>query len=198
MRYYMGKVINVQNFYMAKITEADGVITHSAPEKVFGVMKINRVPVPASGELYEEGTLSESISEITGHNLAIDFGDLPIEWSAHIQGLTIEGGIITDDGPCKPKPFALGFELSKANGTKQMMWYLYCLAKPIESTDEQRTKDINISNDTINVTAFKKEQFAYRAYVMGDTSETAFTTTMQGDFFKKVQTSKEITAPVGG
>ncbi|PHV69779.1 hypothetical protein CS063_13760 [Sporanaerobium hydrogeniformans] len=192
----MGKSINVKNYYLAEITEDEsGVITHGVPEKVYGLMKASRVPQAASGELYEEGVLSEQLDELVSHNLAFDFGNLPQKWRAWMNGYKVETGVMADEGPCSPKPFAVGWEVIGTKGRRQMMWYIYCKAKPIEDNDEQRTKDIKISNDTINVVAFKKEQFSYKGFVLIDSANSDVTETMLDDFFKKVQTTYTIESP---
>ena len=149
----MGKVINVKNYYLAEITESSETITHGTPEKVFGLMKASRVPQVSSGVQYEEGVLSEQIDKLTSHNLSFDFGDLPGKWRAYMQGYSFTNGIMNDEGDCEPKPFAVGWEVIRADGTKQMVWYLYCKAKPIEENDEQATSDVKISNDTITCSA---------------------------------------------
>lgn len=191
----MGKVVNARYIHLAEITEEkDETIKFGTPEKVLGFMKATRAPQVASGELYEDGVLSVQIDEVTHHNLSFDFGDLPMKWRAWINGLKLEKGVISDSDDIKPKPFAIGWELIKSNGTKQMIWYLYCKAKPIEDNDEQRTKDIKVSNDTFTCTALKKEQFK-RIFTMIDTSFEDITEEMQENFFKKVQTTDTIEAP---
>ena len=115
-----------------------------------------------------------------------------------MNGYSFVEGVLNDEGDCVPKPFAVGWEVERIHKgvqTKQMMWYLYCLAKPIEDNDEQSQKDIKVSNDTINCVALKKEQFKYRGFTLVDTKETEITTEMQTNFFKKVQTTDTITAP---
>lgn len=191
----MGKTINVKNSYMAKITEEDGAIKFGVPERVLGIQKASRVPTAATGEQYEEGKLAVNIALVSGYSIAFDISNLPSEWRAWVNGLNYSDGIETDDGLCKPNPFSLGWEIEKADGTSQLIWFYYCTAAPIEDSDEQSEKDIKVSNDTINITAFKREEFDNRAYTKIDTGNESITKEMISNFFKKVQTDRNISAP---
>lgn len=194
------KSINVKNVRLAKITaKTESSYTYDIPELVTGLMKISEVPTAAEGEMYEDGILSERISQVVGYELAIDISRLPNEWRQYINGKTYTTGVETDDGACEPGPFALGFEteyVSNGKVYKELTWYIDCLAKPMEKTAEQRTKDIKIGNSTVNITAFKPGVYGNRGYVMIDTGDTNVTPEMATNFFKKVQTEKTITAAV--
>ena len=192
------KSINVQNIRIAKITEkAASGYTYSEPVLVAGAMKISEVPTPAEGELYEDGKLSERIAQVTGYELAMDISRLPNDIRQYINGKTYNGGVETDDGACEPGAFAIGWETEyvvKGKVYKEMIWYIDCLAKPIEKQAEQRQKDIKIGNSTVNITAFKTSAYADRAYVMIDTADESVTEDMIKNFFSMVQTGTTITA----
>lgn len=198
----MSKSINVKNIRLAEcvIKEAENgerTFEYTDPELVAGAMKIGMVPTPSEGEMYEDGKLSERLSRVTGYELAIDFGRLPKKWQAWLNGLKYEEGVLSDDGPCSPKPFAIGWEVEYVNNKtvfKEAYWFLSCLAKPIEKTYEEQKKDISIGNDTINITAFKEAEFDDRAYVNIDTADSTVTTQMYTDFFSQVQKTRTITA----
>lgn len=196
------KSINVKNVRLAKVNitqNEDGSkeFIFGTPELVAGVMKISHVPTSSEAEMYEDGKVTENISQIVGHSLAMDFGCVPRKWLAYINGLTYEGGVMSDDGPCTPGAFAMGYEVERIKSGKtykELTWFIHCQAKPIERTYEQRKKDISISNDTVNITAFKDEEFNDRAYVSIDTEDKEVTEDMITNFFKKVQTNRTITA----
>lgn len=196
------KSINVKNVRLAEltITKAENgtrTFTYTEPELVAGVMKINQVPTTSTGEMYEDGKKTEDISQIIAHELAMDFGRFPNKWRSYIKGLTYEEGVLSDDGPCTPKPFAMGFEVEYIqDGTayRELTWYLHCQAKHMEKNAEQRKKDITFSNDTVAITAFKDAEVNDRAYVTIDTADSEVTEEMITNFFTKVQTSRTITA----
>lgn len=198
----MSKSINVKNIRLAECTiktEPNGekTFTYKDPELVLGAMKVSMVPTAAEGELYEDGKLSEKLSRVSGYELGIDFGRLPKKWQAWLNGLTYESGVMSDDGECSPKPFAIGWEVEyilNKNTYKEAYWFLSCLAKPIEKNFEELKKDITIGNDTINITAFKEESFNNRAYVNIDTADKEVTEEMYTNFFTKVQTTRTISA----
>lgn len=191
------KSINVKNVRLAKITaKTDSSYTYDVPELVTGLMKVSEVPTISEGELYEDGILTERLTQLIGHELAIDISRLPSEWKQYIEGKTYTAGVETDDGPCQPGAFAIGFETEyvvQGKVNKEMIWYIDCLAKPMEKSAEQRTKNIKISNSTINITAFKAGPYEHRSYVMIDSGDTNVTPEMVTNFFKKVQTGTTIT-----
>lgn len=196
------KSINVKNLRLAELTiskEENGtrVFNFGTPELVAGLMKIGQVPQVAEGEMYEDGKKTESISQITSHEVAIDFGRFPAKWRSYVNGLTIKNGVLADDGPCTPKPFAMGFEVEyvqDGSSYKELVWYIHCQAKQMEKNAEQKKKDITFSNDTLTVTAFKDSEFEDRAYVLIDTADSDVTDDMVENFFSKVQTTHTIEA----
>lgn len=192
------KSINVKGIRFAKITaKADSGYTYSTPELVAGAMKVSEVPTPAEGELYEDGKLSERIAQVTGYELALDISRLPNDVRQYINGKTYTDGVETDDGACEPGAFAIGWETEyvvKGKVYRELIWYIDCLAKPIEKNTEQRQKDIKIGNSTVNITAFKSSAYTDRAYVMIDTADESVTEDMITNFFSKVQTGTTITA----
>lgn len=193
----MGKIINVQNAHFSKCTKKEGVdgivtYTYDVPVKVKGLEKISIVPTKASGEQYGDGVLVEKISRRTGYTLGVDLNNIPNELKRYLMGLTYTNGVETDDGNCTSGGFAFGCEHVKADDTVEMIWFIYCEAEPIEEENSQSTKDINISNETLNITAFKVDEYNKRAYIKISTADENVTEDMIANFFKKVQTGTTI------
>jgi phi13 family phage major tail protein len=195
----MGQVINVKNFHLAKCkkTTSSGVSTYTweTPQHIPGAMKLSIVPITAKGEQYGDGILAVKISKRTGYTLGIDHNDIPSELKRYLNGLTYKDGVETDDGGCTSNPVAFGCEHEKADGSVEKIWFLYCVADPIEEEVEQATSDIPISKDTISLTALKLSEYNDRAYVKINSSDSNVTEDMINNFFKKVQTETTISAP---
>lgn len=193
------KSINVKNGHFAKITDkGTSSYTFDEVEQIPGLMKVNQVPTVSEGELYGDGIITEKAALISGYELAIDLNKLPRDIAQYISGKTYSNGVETDDGSCNPKAFAIGWEveyMEKGAVYSELVWFIDCLAKPIEKNSEQREKDIKFGTQSINVTAFKAPTYNNRAYVLIDTADENVTDDMVADFFSMVQTTTTITAP---
>lgn len=196
----MGKVINVQNAHIAKCTKTvaeDGTTTYkwSTPQYISGLEKVTITPVTAKGEQYGDGILREKKTKRTAYTLGIDHNEIPAELKRYMQGLTYTSGVETDDGACASHPIAFGCEHVKADDSIEKIWFIYCETDPIEEENQQSTTDINISSDTLALTAFKLDEYEDRAYVKIRSNDINVTEDMIDNFFKKVQTETTITAP---
>lgn len=195
----MGMIINVQNTHFAKGTKttSNGINTYKweEPQHVQGLEKVTITPITAKGEKYGDGILRKKKSKRTGYTLGVDLNEVPAEIKRYINGLTYKDGVETDDGACSGGAFALGFEHVKEDDTVEKIWFIWCEAEPIEEENQQSTGDINISSDTLAITAYKLEEYENRAYVKIWTGDSNVTEEMAENFFKQVQTNDEIVAP---
>jgi phi13 family phage major tail protein len=188
----MGKSINVSNMHLAEIEEQDGALIFGTPERIPGIRKANRKPNVATGQQYGDGKLEEEESAKTSYAIALDHNNIPLKWRAYMEGTVIENGVESGKSTDKPKPFAMGWEIEKTKGVKELVWFIYCKVSPIEDTDEQREGDnLNISNDTLVITAFEHDSIG-RYYTKINSAHEDVTETMVEDFFKVVQITDEI------
>lgn len=190
----MGKTINVKNLYLSEITEGESELTFGKPEIVPGLRKATRKPTISKGVQYGDGRLEDIESSKTSYEIAMDHNDIPQKWRAWFEGLSITNGVESGSSGDKAKPFAMGWEIEKTKGVRELIWFIYCKANPIEDTDEQREDNIKISNDTVTITAFEHESVG-RYYTKINSKNEEVTNKMLQDFFTKVQTTDTIGTP---
>lgn len=186
--------INVQNVHLAEITETDGVITFGTPEHVAGAMELGRTPQLSAGQLYGDGKITHKTSKKVAYQITTSLNKLPTKWRRYMEGVTVEAGVESGTSNDEPKPFAIGWEVEKTGGKKELIWFLYCLAEPIQETNRQSEDNVNYSTDSITITALEND-ILERYYTFIDTEDTTITEQMVTDFFKQVQTTDTITAP---
>jgi phi13 family phage major tail protein len=191
----MGKSINIKNFYLAQVTESAGVLTYGDAVHIPGVMSATRTPQVARGTQYGDGVLVEEEIAKTAYNISINHNHIPQVWRAWMEGLIVaETGVESGTSADRPKPFAMGWEIEKTGGKREMVWFLYCKASPLEETTEQKTDNLTIGNDTIVITAF--EHISLGRYYTKITSDNSSVTTQNfTDFLTQVQTTNTIAAP---
>ncbi len=186
--------INVKNVHLAEITESsEGIITFGVPEHVLGAMEFGRVPELATGRLIGDGKVRHSVSRKIAYQITANLNKLPTKWRRYMEGVQVNNGVESGTSKDDPKPFAIGWEVEKTGDQKEMIWFLYCLADPIQETTRQSEDNINYSTDNITITALEDDNIG-RFYTFIDTEDEEITPEMVENFFKKVQTTDAITA----
>lgn len=187
--------INVQNVHLAEITETAGEITFGVPEHVAGAMEIGRTPQLSTGQLYGDGKITHKNSKKIAYQLTASLNKLPTKWRRYMEGVQVsDDGVESGTSKDEPKPFAIGWEVEKTGGQKELIWFLYCLAEPIQETNRQSEENINYSTDSVTITALEHDSLG-RYYTFIDTEDEDITEQMVEDFFTQVQTTDAITAP---
>lgn len=185
--------INVKNVHLAEVTESpEGGLTFSAPEHVVGAMEIGKVPQLAKGQLYGDGKITHSTSRKIAYQVTASLNKLPTKWRRYIEGVTVVAGVESGTSKDDPNPFAIGWEVEKTGGEKELIWFLYCIAEPIQENNRQSEENINYSTDSVTITALEDDNLA-RFYTMIDSEDAEITPEMVENFFKKVQTTDAIT-----
>lgn len=189
--------INVKNVHLAEITKSpEGVLTFSTPEHVAGAMEIGKVPQLATGQLYGDGKISKETSRKVKYQITVGLNKLLTKWRRYMEGVTVVAGVESGKSNDEPKPFAIGWEVEKTGGEKELIWFLYCLAEPVQTTDRQSEENINYSTDSITISALEDDTLG-RFYTFIDSEDKpAITAEMVGNFFKKVQTTDAISGVV--
>ncbi len=187
--------INVQNVHLAEITESpDGDLTFGTPEHVVGAMEIGKVPQLATGQLYGDGKITHSTSRKVRYQLTVGLNKLTTKWRRYMEGVKVVDGVESGTSKDEPKPFAIGWEVEKTGDEKELIWFLYCLAEPVQTTDRQSEENINYSTDSVTITALEDDSLG-RYYTFIDSEDEDITEQMMKDFFKQVQTTDAISAP---
>lgn len=190
--------INVKNVHLAEITETEaGVISFGTPEHVVGAMEIGRAPQLATGQLYGDGKIRYNDSRIVRHQLTLSLNKLPTKWRRYMEGVTVVNGVESGTSNDKPKPFAIGWEVEKTNSEKELIWFLYCLAEPLQTTERQSEENIVYSTDSVTISALEDDSLG-RYYTMIDSEDETITAEMLSNFFKQVQITDAISAPTAG
>lgn len=186
--------INVQNVHLAEITKSpEGEISFGKPEHVVGAMQIGRNPQIASGQLYGDGKITHETSRKVRYELSVDLNKLPTKWRRYMEGVTVTTGVESGTSKDEPNPFAIGWEVEKTGDQKELVWFVYCLANPIQETTRQSEDNINYSTDSITISALEDDSLG-RFYTLIDSEDTEITPEMLTNFFKKVQTTDAIAA----
>lgn len=185
--------INIQNIHLAEIDEVDGVLSFSEPEHIAGAMEIGRTPQVSSGQLYGDGKIAHNTSRKTAYEVTVSQNKLPTKWRQYMEGTKVTNGVESGTSKDEPKPFAMGWEVEKTGGQKELIWFLYGKANPIQETVRQSEDNINYSTDSVTIT-FIEHDSLNRFYTFIDTEDEAITPEMVENFFKKVQTTDGITA----
>lgn len=187
--------INVQNVHLAEITEPEeGDLIFGTPEHVVGAMEFGRVPQLSTGQLYGDGKITHSTSRKIAYQITANLNKLPTKWRRYMEGVTINNGVESGTSKDEPKPFAIGWEVEKTGEEKELIWFLYCLAEPIQENNRQSEENINYSTDTVTITALEDDGLG-RFYTMIDSEDEEITPEMLENFFKQVQTTDAISAP---
>lgn len=186
--------INVQNVHLAEITETSGEIVFGAPEHVAGAMEIGRTPQLSTGQLYGDGKIAHKTSKKIAYQITANLNKLPTKWRRYMEGVQVTDGVEKGTSKDEPKPFAIGWEVEKTGGQKELIWFLYCLAEPIQETNRQSEDNINYSTDSVTITALEDDSLG-RYYTFIDSEDEDITEQMVKDFFKQVQTTDAIAAP---
>ncbi|CAK7084170.1 major tail protein [Tissierella sp.] len=186
--------INVQNVHLAEVIESpEGVLSFTAPEHVAGAMEFGKVPQIAKGQLYGDGKITHSNTKKVAYQITANLNKLPTKWRRYMEGVQVNNGVESGTSKDDPKPFAIGWEVEKTGNQKEMIWFLYCLAEPIQETTRQSEDNINYSTDNVTITALEDDNLE-RFYTFIDTEDEEITTEMAENFFKKVQTTDAIAA----
>lgn len=186
--------INVQNVHLAEITKSpEGEISFGKPEHVAGAMEIGRNPQIASGQLYGDGKISHETSRKVRYELNVGLNKLPTKWRRYMEGVKVTTGVESGTSKDEPKPFAIGWEVEKTGGQKELVWFVYCLANPIQETTRQSEDNINYSTDSITISALEDDSLG-RFYTLIDSEDEEITPEMVENFFKKVQIDDAISA----
>lgn len=186
--------VNVKGLYFAKVKkETDSEVTYEAVQQVAEVQEVQFSPKIAEGGLFGNGVKVHSASKKTSYELSIDMTVLPPDIKAYIEGTTITNGVEAGKSSDEAKPFACGFEVEKTGGKSQMIWFLYCMAKPVEETVKQSEDSTNYSTDKLVISALEHKALG-RFYTKIDSESTEVQKEWLTNFFKKVQTTDTIAA----
>jgi len=187
--------INVKSVHLAEITESpEGTLTFGTPEHMPGAMEIGREPEVASGELRGDGKIAHTTSRKNAYKVTISQNKLSSKWRRYMEGVTVNSGVESGTSKDEPKPFAMGWEVEKTGGKKELIWFLYGKADPFKETVKQSEENINYSTDNITITFIEHDSLG-RFYTFIDSEDADVTPEMVTDFFKKVQTTDAIAAP---
>jgi len=183
--------INVQNVHLAEITETTGEITFGTPEHVAGAMEMGRTPQLSTGQLYGDGKITHKNSKKVAYQITANLNKLPTKWRRYMEGVKVVTGVESGTSSDEPKPFAIGWEVEKTGGGKELVWFLYCTAEPIQQTERQSEDNVNYSTDNVTILALEHDSLG-RYYTFIDSEDEDVTASMVANFFKNVQTSDAI------
>ena len=183
--------INVKNVHLAEVTEADGVLTFGTPDHIPGLEQVGRVPQVASAKKYGDGIVRFNVSKKTAYQINFQHNEIPTKWKSYLEGTTLTNGVESGATTDIPKPFAMGWEVEKAGGKSEFIWFLYGVAEPVTVEARQSEDNINFTSDAVQAT-FMEHISLKRFYTLVDTSLAENAIIKAEDFFSKVQTTDTI------
>ena len=184
--------INVQGLFFAEVlNDTPSELTHKEVQQVAELQEIQISPKIADGGLFGNGRKVHATSRKTSYEIAIDLTVLPPDIKAYMEGVKIKSGVEVGTSKDEPKAFACGFIVEKTDGAKQMIWYPYCKAKPVEEAIKQSEDNLHYSTDKLVVTVLEHPSIN-RFYTKIDSETQGVSEKMLEDFFKKVQTADAI------
>lgn len=185
--------INVTNVHIAEVTVENDILVFGKVERIKGAMEFSRTPKISSGELYGDGKITHSNSKKSAYDINGQLNKFPTKWRRYLEGVTSQKGVESASSKDSPNFFAIGWEVEKTGGKKELIWFPYCKAEPITETIRQSEDNINYSTDSITIKALEHDSIG-RFYTFIDSEDEDVTEEMIGNFFKKVQTTDLIEA----
>lgn len=166
---------NIKRSVYAVITKDDDTgVTCSAVKKFGDPMQVQLTPSYATGLLYGGGVKTEDMSKITGITVKFDVNKIPIETRAIIGGHKYIDGILTESPDDQAPDIAFGYEVEETGNHSEYVWLFKGRAKPIGSTVQQTTDNINFSTDSIDI-GFVPRSFDNKLKDYADTANASFT-----------------------
>lgn len=184
---------NIKRSVYAVITKDDntGVICGSV-EKFGDPMQVQLTPTYATGTLYGGGVKKEDITKITGITMKFDVNKIPIETRAIIGGHAYEDGVLTESKDDQAPDIAVGYEVEETENHSEYVWLFKGKAKPVGSTVQQSTDNINFSTDSIDI-GFVPREFDGKLKDYADTANAEFTTEKAATYLDTVPGATLIT-----
>lgn len=166
---------NIKRSVYAVITKDDATgVTCGKVEKFGDPMQVQLTPTYATGVLYGAGVKKEDMTKITGITMKFDVNKILIETRAVIGGHKYEDGILTEHKDDQAPDIAFGYEVEETGNHSEYVWLFKGKAKPIGSTVQQSTDNINFSTDSIDI-GFIIREFDGKLKDSADTANASFT-----------------------
>jgi phi13 family phage major tail protein len=177
---------NVSKIVYAAISKDDKTGYEHGTIKKFGEpMQVQFTPSYATGVLYGGGVKQEDMSKLTGGTLKVDINKLPIEVRSEILGHKYENGVLIENKNDQPIDIAIGYEIEQTGNHRELIWLLKGKAKPIGSSIQQTTDNINYSTDSIDI-GFMPRDYNGDIKADGDTANADFTNSAAESFLETI------------
>lgn len=149
--------INIDKFYMAAITKDEigtGNLVFQTPDYIPGIQSFQAKVKTNTGELYEEGELSDQDTTLQNVEISIDLGHFSNAQQAKYLGhhMAAEGGVYALDGDVAPY-VAILIKYTKAGGVYHgyKAFYKGKLTEPDDAIKQKEGK-INYQNVSVSAT----------------------------------------------
>jgi len=114
--------LGVKSLYYAVMNDEDAE-TFDAPVKVDGVSSINISANSGTSKFYADNKLHENIPYITDFEITLELAQLNPSTRAALLGNTLDAsGVLTEKTTDKPPYVALGYKITKSNGSDVYVW----------------------------------------------------------------------------
>lgn len=180
----MSRRIGLKDIYTAKVlTDIKGetpITTYDIPRKLARSLTAKISVKSNSQNVYSDDVLEESQSSFDSVEVEIGVNDLTIEDRAHLQGLTVYNGEITESSDNVIPEVALGFKSLKSDGSYEYIWLLK--GKFQIPDDEYATKAEKIDSKTPVLKGIFGPRFSDNNYRIIADSKTATEDRISGWF----------------
>lgn len=186
--------INITNLHFAKVTvnPTTNAIEFGAPERIIGAEQATRKPNVAVGKLFGDGVLRKLSTKKNSMEIDLEINNLPPEWRSYMEGTKVSAGGVESATSADVANFlAAGWEVEKTEGKKELIWFPYCQAEPIESVAQQSEENVVYTRDKVKLMAMEHSSLK-RFYSLVDTELEVNKDVTSEQFFKQVVTGESI------
>lgn len=159
-----------------KTVGEDGAITYDTPVTIGALNKADLTVTMASGKIYGDNELQESVDEFVSGTLAMETTDMEDDVAGKIYGATVEEKLCTYNTGDTPPEGGLGYyKTIMRNNQKLFKTYFYPRAKAAIGNDTAATKADSITFSTVatNWTIMADKKGNWRLTEEHDTEEAA-------------------------
>ena len=166
------------NFARIKAEPEDALPIYEGPIVLGRLVKADLTVSMASGKLYADDALAESVDEFTSASVAMETDDMVDAVAADVYGATVKEKMVTyKAGDSAPLGGLAYYKVLMRNGVKLFKGYFYPRVKAVLGNDNAATKadSITFGTNSTTFTVFRCNSDAWRITEEFDDEATART-----------------------
>lgn len=177
--------VGLDQLYIAKITEAEGVETYSTPVHIASAIEANISPSVDTQNVFADDNVAEIISVFSSVEVSFTLADLGTENYQLLLGKEKDSNGVVIDTADDIAPFlALGFRSKKSNGEYRHVWLYKGRFEAVEESYQTQQDKADYQTQPVKGTFIKRADGKWRARV--DSDDATIGATVIKDWFTKV------------